>query len=81
MNKAATAKRRVLEDKQQEGGFFARVDQHTSITRPAMDLLEVTNSTAPTMGKIYHKMYEVGAAIEKSTAPYKEVAKEKFDDR
>ena len=76
-HKGGTAKKHVLDD----SGFWQRVRQHVSLTMPICKLLRRHDSSAPSVGKVYHGWYEVGECIDESTVPYAATAKEKYDSR
>lgn len=79
-NKGATAQSLVL-DGSNTSSFWSRVQTHVQTTLPAFKLLRRHDSSAPTIGKVYHGWFELGTAISHSDASYKDRFKAKFDDR
>lgn len=69
-NRGGTAKKLVTDD--EPDGFWARVKTHVSATMPTLKLLRRHDSSAPSVGKVYHGFFEVGEGIQNSDAPYKE---------
>ena len=65
-HKGGTAKRLVLDD----DGFWRRVRDHVSLTMPICKLLRRHDSSAPSVGKVYHGWYEMGESIAESSVPY-----------
>ena len=61
--------------------FWQRVREHVSLTMPICKLLRRHDSSAPSVGKVYHGWFEVGESIAESSVPYAQTAKEKYDDR
>lgn len=81
-NKGATAKALVLNDGDvASGGFWSGVEEHVKLTLPIYKLLRRHDSSAPTVGKVYHGFFEVGESIKASNATYREQASDKFDAR
>ena len=58
-HKGGTAKKLVLDD----AGFWQRVRRHVGLTMPICKLLRRHDSSAPSVGKVYHGWYEVGESI------------------
>ena len=76
-HKGGTAKRLVLDD----DGFWQRVRNHVSLTMPICKLLRRHDSSAPSVGKVYHGWYEMGESIAESSVPYAADASDKFKER
>ena len=77
-HKGGTAKKHVLDDQ----GFWKRVRAHVGLTMPICKLLRRHDSSAPSVGKVYHGWYEVGESIDATVnVPYAEAAKKKYDER
>lgn len=70
-NKGATAKRLVLDD-DESTGFWARVNRHVSATLPIYKLLRRHDSSAPSVGKVYHGFYSLGEHVKQSRVSYQE---------
>lgn len=78
-HKGGTAKKLVLDD--DEGGFWDRVDGHVRATLPIYKMLRRHVSSAPTVGKVFHGSFEIGANLNKSTTSYKAKMEEKHSAR
>ena len=76
-HKGGTAKRLVLDD----SGFWARVRHHVSLTMPICKLLRRHDTSAPSVGKVYHGWFEMGESINESSVPDAEAAQDKFTAR
>lgn len=76
-NKGGTAKALVLDD----GGFWKRVDDHVLSTLPIYKLLRRHDSSAPTVGKVYHGFYSVGEHIKATNVSYKDAMAKAHDER
>ena len=76
-NKGGTAKALVLDDTR----FWPAVSAHVHVTEPIFKLLRRHDSSAPSMGKIYHGFFLVGEHLKASTVPYKKALIEAFDER
>ena len=77
-HKGGTAKKLVLDD----AGFWQRVRRHVGLTMPICKLLRRRDSSAPSVGKVYHGWFEVGESIKSSVeVPYAQAAKDKYDQR
>lgn len=76
-NKGGTAKALVLDDTQ----FWPAVSAHVHVTEPIFKLLRRHDSSAPSIGKIYHSFFMVGEHLKATTVPYKEALIEAFDER
>ena len=77
-HKGGTAKKLVLDD----AGFWQRVRRHVGLTMPICKLLRRHDSSAPSVGKVYHGWFEVGESIDSSAeVPYAQAAKDKYDER
>lgn len=77
--KGATVRNLILDDS--PNGFWHRVKEHVSFTAPVLRLIRRHDSSAPSVGKVYHGWFEVGKSMEDSTATYAARGKEKFDQR
>ena len=76
-NKGGTAKALVLDDVT----FWPGVDAHVRVTEPIYKLLRRHDSSAPTVGKVYHGFYTVGEHLKAVDVPYKEALVDAFDAR
>lgn len=76
-NKGGTAKNLVLDD----SGFWQRVESHVNATMPMYKLLRRHDSSAPTVGKVYHGFYTLGEHIESLDVSYKEKLREAHGER
>ena len=77
-HKGGTAKKLVLDD----ASFWQRVRRHVGLTMPICKLLRRHDSSAPSVGKVYHSWFEVGESINSSVeVPYAQAAKDKYDQR
>ena len=76
-HRGATAKKHVLDD----SGFWQRVRNHVSVTMPICKLLRRHDSSAPTVGKVYHGWFEMGDSLSESAVPYAEEAVDKHTAR
>lgn len=76
-NKGGTARKLVLDDT----GFWRRVDDHVALTMPILKLLRRHDSSAPTVGKVYHGFFSVGEHIKCSDVGYNAKVGEAFDNR
>lgn len=77
-NKGATAKALVLD----EQDFWLGVLSHVQVTEPIYKLLHRHDSSAPSIGKIYHGFYTIGEHIKAADVPYnKEALLDAFDAR
>lgn len=77
-HKGGTAKKLVLDDA--ESGFWHRVEEYVHSNLPIFKMLRRHDSSAPTVGKVFHGWFEIGEHIQQSTAPYKEVMVDKHKD-
>ena len=76
-NKGGTAKALVLDDV----SFWPGVQAHVLVTEPIYKLLRRHDSSAPTVGKIYHGFFTVGEHLKAVDVPYKEALVDAFDAR
>ena len=76
-HKGGTAKRLVLEDH----GFWQRVRSFVKLTKPICMLLRRHDSSAPSVGKVYHGWYECGESIGAQEGPYAAAALKKHEER
>ena len=76
-HKGGTAKRLVLDD----SGFWQRVRSHVSLTMPVCKLLRRHDSSAPTVGKVYHGWFEMGESLGESSVSYAKDAQDKHAAR
>lgn len=78
-HKGGTAKKFVLDDA--DGGFWANVRDHVSLTMPICKFLRRHDSSAPATGKVYHGWFEVGEHCSNSQVFYAPAVTEKHEAR
>ena len=66
-NKGGTAKALALDD----DGFWPAVKQHVDATEPVYKLLRRHDSSAPSIGKVYHGFYTLGEHFKGLSVDYK----------
>lgn len=76
-NKGGTAKQLVNDD----DGFWKRVESHVECTMPIIKFLRRHDSSAPTVGKVYHGFFSIGEHLKTTSAGYKKEAEQCFNTR
>lgn len=79
-HKGGTAKKLVLDDN--PAGFWERVEQHIHATKPMYKLLRRHDTSAPSVGKVYHGFFELGGHLQGlQNCPYQEKLTEAHEER
>lgn len=87
--KGGTAKKLILDEasnpedsEEMNQTFWGRVQAHVKVTLPILKMLKRHDSSAPTIGKVYHGWFELGQSIEKNKPEeWGGQAKEFYEDR
>lgn len=64
-----------------DDGFWTRVETHVECTMPIIKFLRRHDSSAPTVGKVYHGFFSVGEHLKATSAEYQKQAEEFFNAR